>query len=58
MSVDTFGILLANVIYAAYIGVLSDESEWCVNGRRVQQGHSSGTVLVDCSIRVICNLLQ
>ena len=45
MSTDAFGILLGNVIYAVYIGVLSgDESEACSDGRRVRQDHNSGTV--------------
>ena len=45
MSTDAFGILLGNVIYAVYIGVLSDkEPEGCENGRRVRQGHNNGIV--------------
>ena len=45
MSTDTFGILLGNVIYAAYIGVLSEsESELCSNGKRIREGNHSGTV--------------
>ena len=45
MSTDAFGILLGNVIYAAYIVALSnEESEICSDGRRLRQDHNGGTV--------------
>ena len=44
MSTDTFGILFGNVVFAVYIGVLSDDSESCSDGKRVRQSNTSGTV--------------
>lgn len=45
MSMDTFGILLGNAIFAVCIGVFADtDNELCDNGRRVRQGRNSGTV--------------
>lgn len=43
---DTFGILLGNVIYAIYIGVLADrDSELCTDdNKRVKKDNTSGTV--------------
>jgi len=56
MSADAFGILLGNVIYAVYIGTLSDSADTCDDetGRKVRQGSSDGTVSTVCSIRVVC----
>jgi len=54
MSTDAFGILLGNIIYAVYIGTLSDSTDTCKDGRKVRQGGTDGTVSAMCSIRVVC----
>jgi len=46
MSTDAFGILLGNIIYAVYIGILSDNEDTCKDGRKVRQGGTDGTVSV------------
>jgi len=46
MSMDTFGILLGNVIYAVYIGVLADkDSDLCTDdNKKLKKDNTSGTV--------------
>ncbi|XP_065890144.1 sodium-dependent lysophosphatidylcholine symporter 1-B-like isoform X2 [Dysidea avara] len=45
MSTDAFGILLGNVIFAVYIGILSDNGDTCKDGHKLRQGGTDGTAM-------------
>ena len=52
MSTDAFGILLGNVIFAVYIGILSDNGDTCKDGHKLRQGGTDGTVSISI-VRIV-----